>query len=72
VLIDGDGEARLCDFGLSQIIAEFQGTSLYSSSTTGQYRWGAIELYRAEEGQSPKLTAACDIYSFGSLMLQVS
>ncbi|KDQ54708.1 hypothetical protein JAAARDRAFT_196591 [Jaapia argillacea MUCL 33604] len=69
VLIDLDGKACLCDFGLSSIIAEFHGTSYYTSNIRGAVRWAAIELFRDEV--SPTISIKSDIYSFGSLMLEV-
>jgi hypothetical protein len=61
----------LVDFGLSTIKAAFEDT--YSQSTVGgAIRWRALELLHfTEENFTPILTAACDIYSYGSVMLQV-
>jgi serine/threonine protein kinase len=72
ILIDDNGKARLVDFGLSTIKAEFEGTSYSSSTVGGAIRWRALELlpFTAEDF-TPKLTAACDVYSYGGIMLQV-
>ena len=70
ILIDSDGKARLIDFGLSTIKAEFEGTSFYSPTAGGALRWRALELF-LEDDVAPTLTAACDIYSYGSVTLQV-
>jgi serine/threonine protein kinase len=76
VLINTTGHARLSDFGLSLIHAEFQGTS--TSMLDGAVRWAAPELYympdshEEVEGGNITLSEQSDIYSFGSVMLQVS
>ncbi|KIM73779.1 hypothetical protein PILCRDRAFT_828831 [Piloderma croceum F 1598] len=72
VLIDDGGRARVADFGMSKIAAEFQGTSYFTSSIGGAIRWAAPELYCIyEDHTSPVATAASDVYSYGSLTLQV-
>jgi serine/threonine protein kinase len=72
VLIGCKGKAYLSDFGLSTIIADIQGSSYFTSTIAGAIRWAAAELYRYEEDHVPTLTFECDIYSFGSVMLQVN
>jgi serine/threonine protein kinase len=72
VLIDDEGRACVADFGMSKIAAEFQGTSYFTSSIGGAIRWAAPELYCVyEDHMSPVATAASDVYSYGSLTLQV-
>ncbi|KAH7913189.1 kinase-like domain-containing protein [Hygrophoropsis aurantiaca] len=72
VLIDHNGSARLADFGLSIAILEFQGTSNLTSCIRGAVRWAAPELYDIRgNGEIPRPTTRIDIYSFGSIMLQV-
>lgn len=75
-LIDDNGRARLVDFGLSVIKAEFDGTSLITSTVGGAVRYLAPDLL-PPSGTSddvynfvPNLTFACDIWSLGSLILQ--
>jgi serine/threonine protein kinase len=74
VLIDARGRACLSDFGLSTLIAEFQGTSYFTSSIRGAVRYAAPEIY-ATSGPDPipsvRVSTHSDIYSFGSVMLQV-
>jgi len=76
-LVYGNGRACLADFGLSTVILEFIGTSYYNSATHGGVRWAAAELFdvpddaKADEG-FVSLSPECDIYSFGSIALQVS
>ncbi|KAG1886220.1 kinase-like protein [Suillus subluteus] len=76
VLIYGNGRACITDFGLSTMIEEFVGTSYLTSSIRGNIRWAAAELYDVPEGDeeddtSVSLSVECDIYSFGSIILQV-
>lgn len=71
VLIYGNGRACLADFGLSTIILEFIGTSYFTSSIRGNVRWVAAELCEAPEDDEVLLGTECDIYSFGSITLQV-
>ncbi|KAJ8580865.1 kinase-like protein, partial [Rhizopogon salebrosus TDB-379] len=75
VLIHGDGRACLADFGLSTMVLEFLGPSYLTSSITGNIRWAAAELFEVpddeEDEASVSLSIECDIYSFGSITLQV-
>ncbi|KAG2153552.1 kinase-like domain-containing protein [Suillus bovinus] len=76
VLIYGNGRACVADFGLSTMIEEFVGTSYLTSSIRGHIRWAAAELFCIPEGDgeddaSVSLSVECDIYSFGSIILQV-
>lgn len=77
VLINDSGMACLIDFGLSLIKADFEGTAFITSTVGGAMRWRAPELIPPEdtgvyEKFKPTLTFACDIYSLGSVTLQVS
>jgi len=70
ILIDSHARARLVDFGLSIIKAEFEGTSY--SRVGGALRYRAPELLSISENDfSSILNYACDIYSYGSVTLQV-
>ncbi|KAG1747599.1 kinase-like domain-containing protein [Suillus lakei] len=76
VLIYGNGRACLADFGLSTIVLEFIGTSYLTNSIRGNIRWAAAELFEVpendeEDDDAVSLSVECDIYSFGSIMLQV-
>ncbi|KAG2064441.1 kinase-like protein, partial [Suillus decipiens] len=68
VLIYVDGRACLADFGLSTIMVEFIGTSYFTGSIRGNVRWVAAELFKDPEAS---LSPECDIYSFGSITLQI-
>ena len=75
VLIDDDGSARLADFGLSSIVAEFEDTSFITSTIGGYLRFRALEIMPPLNGDyedfRPMLTPACDVYSLGGVVLQV-
>lgn len=72
-MIYGNGRACVTDFGLSTMIEEFVGTSYLTSSIRGNIRWAAAELYDipGEDDAPVSLSAECDVYSFGSIILQV-
>ncbi|KAG2743555.1 hypothetical protein P692DRAFT_201168508 [Suillus brevipes Sb2] len=72
VLIDSDGKACLADFGLSGTIKKLAGMTYLArmSSHPGAVRWAAPELLFGEESNSAATTLS-DMYSFGSIMLQV-
>ncbi|KAJ6476375.1 TKL/TKL-ccin protein kinase [Mycena sanguinolenta] len=77
ILIDDEGKAKLCDFGLSSIVAEFSPslTSL-TSCIGGAVRWADASLYILsteddEVQETPVLTPRSDIYSFGSVTLEI-
>ncbi|KAJ8698950.1 hypothetical protein PTI98_005600 [Pleurotus ostreatus] len=71
VLISGDGDACLSDFGLSTIISDLQGVSTFTSSISGNVRFAAPELYQVGDDDVRTLpTTHSDIYSLGSIILQ--
>ncbi|KAK7029504.1 hypothetical protein VNI00_014537 [Paramarasmius palmivorus] len=73
ILINCHGQACLCDFGLSSIMAEF-ADSYSSSSISGAIRWADASLFKfqmEEDSQPPVLTTRSDIYSLGSVMLEI-
>ena len=70
ILIDSDGKAFLADFGLSSNAC---GPSYAIPSTGGSVRWAAPEHFRVLYDSCPSTaTTHGDIYSYGSVMLQVS
>ncbi|KAG1815675.1 kinase-like domain-containing protein [Suillus subaureus] len=72
VLINTEGMACLVDFGLSTVIGGLEGGSSIAplSHRPGAIRWTAPELLEDPEiSYSP--TPKSDIYSFGSVMLQI-
>jgi serine/threonine protein kinase len=72
ILIDSDGKAFLADFGLSNVVAETHGPLYVTSSIGGSVRWAAPEHFRLSEGSHVStVTTRGDIYSYGSVTLQV-
>lgn len=76
VLIDDDGVACLADFGLSEIRQEVLGSGCLTSTIDGAARFRAPELMASVsmetvEDYHPVVTWRCDIYSFGSIALNV-
>jgi serine/threonine protein kinase len=70
VLIDGNNKAVVADFGLSNIVID--GPSYVTSSIGGSVRWAAPEHFRLlEDSCVSTVTTYGDIYSYGSVMLQV-
>ncbi|OJA09394.1 hypothetical protein AZE42_06563 [Rhizopogon vesiculosus] len=58
------------------MIVEFIGTSHFTSTIKGNIRWAAAELFEVPEQDEEheavvSLSTECDIYSFGSITLQV-
>jgi serine/threonine protein kinase len=76
VLVYGNGRACLADFGLSTMVLEFITPSYLTSSIRGNIRWAAAELFEVPEDDveeaAVSLSTECDVYSFGSITLQVS
>ncbi|KIJ09989.1 hypothetical protein PAXINDRAFT_86694, partial [Paxillus involutus ATCC 200175] len=78
VLIDDNGRACICDFGLSTLLTELRGSTLETSiPRAGTLRWTAPELLELEvpedEENPPRSvpTPKSDVYSFGRIMLQI-
>ncbi|KAG8894520.1 hypothetical protein FRB99_001201 [Tulasnella sp. 403] len=62
VLIDGNGEAMLCDFGLSTLLQGSPSGFTTSGRQKGTTRWMAPEQF----GEKPLYTVETDVYAFGS------
>ncbi|KAF9232602.1 kinase-like domain-containing protein [Melanogaster broomeanus] len=74
VLIDGEYNPRLTDFGLTQVLGSVQDQMAYLQTTTlqpGAIMWSAPELLRDDPGPKLKATVKSDIYSLGSIILFV-
>ena len=70
ILISGDGQAVLSDFGLSKIIEDLAGPSDYTSdSCAGPLRWLAPEFMQ-DESRCPQL--ASDVWSFACTAYEVT
>ncbi|KAG1905427.1 fungal-specific transcription factor domain-containing protein [Suillus fuscotomentosus] len=72
VLIDSERKAYLADFGLSGTFKKLAGMTYLArmSCHPGAVRWTAPEILSGEESASAATTQS-DMYSFGSIMLQV-
>ncbi|KIK57557.1 hypothetical protein GYMLUDRAFT_46128 [Collybiopsis luxurians FD-317 M1] len=80
ILIDDDRHACLGDFGLSNIVSDAQGAFSNHSTIGGAIRWADATLFMAQAPQSesedqeqafPLPTKKSDIYSFGSVTLEI-
>jgi len=72
VLIDHNGNARLCDFGLSRMLEDTTLWETSSSKASGTLRWIAPELLLPSEDQTPKtVSTESDIYAFGMTCYEV-
>ncbi|KAK0471351.1 TKL/TKL-ccin protein kinase [Armillaria novae-zelandiae] len=76
ILINDQGKALLGDFGLSSIVSEFDETSSMTSGVSGAVRWADASLYKLllrddEDDRVPSPTTMSDIYSFGSVTLEI-
>lgn len=75
ILIDENQKACLTGFGLFTVKAEHEGATYWSSTIGGGMRYRAPELLPPLDGDlfdfKPVVTLACDIYSMGSIILQV-
>ena len=60
VMLDGNGVAKICDFGVSR----YEASDM--TAETGTYRWMAPEVIRHE-----KYSMAADVYSFGILLWEL-
>ena len=69
-----NGEACICDFGLSKFIEETTGMPIVSTNNmSGNLRWMAPELFIQNElGSFSWVSARTDIYSFGCVAFEVS
>ena len=78
VLVQGNGRACLSGFGLSTMVLGFDNSSYFTTSIKGSIRWAAAELFEApgdddddDDNTAVSLSIECDVYSFGSIALQV-
>ncbi|KIJ10900.1 hypothetical protein PAXINDRAFT_101849, partial [Paxillus involutus ATCC 200175] len=61
ILIDGEGQPMISDFGLASILEEYNETSYFKSHRPGSIRWVAPELL-GEVEKSPQPTSKSDAY----------
>jgi serine/threonine protein kinase len=67
-MIDDQGNARICDFGLTRIFSEDNTGKTVTTTYTGTPRYLAYELVKTEQ---PFPTAATDMYALGCVGLDV-
>jgi serine/threonine protein kinase len=71
VLINREGVAQLCDFGLVRLIHDQTATGLTTTTAhTGTARYLSLELVEADEGTMP--TTASDIWALGCVGMEVN
>ncbi|KAG6906993.1 hypothetical protein DXG01_011040 [Tephrocybe rancida] len=73
ILIDEQGRARLCDFGIASICdSDIRGWTTQSSigSKGGSTRWQAPELHD-ESDEEVQNTVFSDVYAFGGVCYQI-
>ncbi|KIJ10290.1 hypothetical protein PAXINDRAFT_86264, partial [Paxillus involutus ATCC 200175] len=72
VLIDDNGRACICDFGLSTLLTQLGGSTFATTHQhPGTLRWTAPELLDFQ-GSAPIIPSPrSDVYSFGRIMLQI-
>ena len=72
ILIDNGRTACITDFGLASVRGPIQGSAFLgtSSDAPGAIRWAATELI-TKDVELKRPTIHSDMYSFGSIVLQV-
>jgi serine/threonine protein kinase len=72
VLVDDDGVAKICDFGLLRLVRESAPTGMTTSSShTGTTRYLSYEMI-SDDDNDPKLTTASDVYALACIGMEVS
>ena len=70
--MDDNGQACLCDFGLSSLTANAYGSIFMQTCVGGTPRYAAPELFCSDEDEDKPLVACSnDVYSFGSVAFEV-
>ncbi|KAG6908560.1 hypothetical protein DXG01_004193 [Tephrocybe rancida] len=74
IVIDEQGRARLCDFGISSICdPKIKAWTTQSSvgSKGGSTRWQAAELFDLESDKEVQNTVFSDVYAFGGVCYEI-
>jgi serine/threonine protein kinase len=72
VLVDDDGVAKICDFGLLRLVRESAPTGMTTSSShTGTTRYLSYEMI-SDDDNDPKPTTASDVYALACIGMEVS
>lgn len=66
ILLDGNNQTKIADFGLAKIKTQSQSSSLHHNPT-GTLAWIAPEILTQEAGAS----AATDMYSYGMILWEI-
>ncbi|KAG8916689.1 hypothetical protein FRC03_009302 [Tulasnella sp. 419] len=69
VLVDGDGRASLCDFGMSQFLDE--ASRITGFTTTNAYIGGTDRFMSPEVCDNVQKTEATDMWALGCLIVQI-
>ncbi|KAL5525890.1 hypothetical protein ACEPAG_7228 [Sanghuangporus baumii] len=74
VLIGGDWQPLMCDFGISRMLDSSQScfvSTTHSGDPRGSTRWMAIELHKPDEGVVPKHSKETDVWAFGMTLYEM-
>ncbi|KAG1762182.1 kinase-like domain-containing protein [Suillus occidentalis] len=73
ILVDHQGRAQLCDFGIMSLLAEIPTPPQPSGGVRSAVRWTDPQLFEAQTGEINPCTPTkqTDIYSIGSILLQL-
>ncbi|KIK13929.1 hypothetical protein PISMIDRAFT_688303 [Pisolithus microcarpus 441] len=74
ILFDAEGSPYIVDYGLLPLILEFRISPYLSTPVGRAVRWVAPDLFQTPpdgDGEKANFTFEGDVYSFGSVMLQV-
>ncbi|KAG1753106.1 kinase-like domain-containing protein [Suillus occidentalis] len=73
ILVDHQGRAQLCDFGIMSLLAEIPTPPQPSGGVRSAVRWTDPQLFEAQTGEINPYTPTeqTDIYSIGSILLQL-
>jgi serine/threonine protein kinase len=71
VLVDDNGAAKICDFGLLRLVRESAPTGMTTTSShTGTTRYLSYELI-SEDEEDAKPTTASDVYALACIGMEV-
>jgi serine/threonine protein kinase len=73
ILVDHQGRAQLSDFGVMMLLAEIPASIQPSGGIRSAVRWTDPQLFEVQKGENNPciLTEQTDIYSIGSVLLQL-
>lgn len=72
VLIDDDGVAKICDFGLLRLVRDSAPTGMTTTSShTGTTRYLSYELVSEDDNDDPKPTTASDVWALACIGWEV-